>query len=207
MKHIKKFNKLRNYEYIKHRLLYVYDIPTSDEDLEHFELDNSFDDNWDDTKYITNYVNFYFGLEHSHKNPNMSIDEDVAGGGGVAAVSAATVAGMGPVVSAQPSSIPGQTISSSANSFSTPGVGSTYGNGGTVGSGDIGSGWSPNSNSNVRTRDSHLPKNRRKKKMQAAAKAMKANISNFKVKSNNEIEFSHKKDSNVKSFSEFVKGK
>jgi len=63
------------------------------------------------------------------------------------------VSSMGAVVTAQPSSVPGQTIG--IGNFSTPSAGDSYGSGGIVGSGDIGSNWATSISNNKTKRKKH----------------------------------------------------
>lgn len=189
MKYIKEFNSRRDYQYIKERLIHLYDIPVTDSDLETFEDSKDFKDSYSDKEYIKKYVLYTMSISEFEEDLN----EDIS-----------SVAGMGPVISSQPSSVPGQTTSNGG--FSTPSAGDTFGNGGVVGSGDIGSGWSQSitNNKNIRKRDTHLPRSRRSNKALASLKAMKAKkSSDFTVKPNNEVDF--KKSTGVKSFSDFFK--
>jgi hypothetical protein len=197
MKYIKEFKNYhsRDYEYIKDRLIHLYSIPVTDEDLKSFEDSKNYKESFSDQDYIKNFIKNY--MEYPE------FEEEIIEN--VGTVNMGTVAGMGPVVGSMPSSVPGQTTS--AGGFSTPSAGDSFGEGGVVGSGDIGSGWvnSIANNSNVRKRDSNLPRSRRGNKAMAALKSMKKakKSSPFTVKPNNEVDF--KNTSGIKSFSEFFK--
>ncbi len=196
MKYIKEFNSHRDYQYIKERLIHLYHIPVSDSDLESFEDSKNYKDSYSDKEYIKQYVLYAMSISEFEEE----ISEDV----GVGTVNMGSLAGMGPVMGSQPSSIPGQTTSTGG--FSTPSAGDSFGSGGVVGSGDIGSNWSNSiaNNKNIRKRDANLPRNRRKSKALNALKAMKAKkSSDFTVKPNNEVDF--KKTNGIKSFSDFSK--
>lgn len=104
-----------------------------------------------------------------------------------ATATAGNVSGMGAVVSAQPSSIPGATIGSNT-------VGDSYGGDGVVGSGDIAN---VGFNRNIRERPSG---SRRKNKAKAALKSVSKN----KTKKS-DSDTKSKKTKNVENFSDFIK--
>ena len=116
---------------------------------------------------------------------DVKMDEDVA--------VASNGSGMGAVVTAQPSATPGQTLGGNN-------VGDTYGNGGTVGSGDIGVGL----NRNIRKRPE---KSRRKKKAQAQVKDMVKKMGNNIKNTFKESDYKKGggKKANLMSFSTFSK--
>jgi hypothetical protein len=84
-------------------------------------------------------INFNKNDKNMKKFDEFIIEDGGAAGGGVASVGASSVSGMGGVVSAQPSSNAGQTIS--------PGF---EAGGGSEGSGDIGSGWNVSKSNNTK---------------------------------------------------------
>lgn len=202
MKYIKEFKENhRDYSYIKERLIHLYKMNVDDRDLVDFEASSSYNEKLTNAQYILKYILY------SMSSPNTELSkyflpamydlqvEDVG------TVNMGMVSGMGPVMGSTPSSVPGQTTS--AGGFSTQSAGDSFGNGGITGSGDIGSGWAQSvaNNKNIRKRDTHLPRSRRKNKALAALKAMKAHkTTQFTVKPNNEVDF---KKSNIKSFTDF----
>lgn len=127
-----------------------------------------------------------FGEQAYQDDVKMEID-NMNEDGGVAAASGANGSGMGAVVTAQPSATPGQTIGGNN-------VGDSYGDGGTVGSGDIAVG----NNRNVRKRPE---KSRRKKKAKAQAMKMAKNMKN--VFKGDEYKQGGDKNASLMSFSDF----
>jgi hypothetical protein len=107
---------------------------------------------------------------------------------GVAGAVAGNGTGMGAVVTSQPSSVPGQTIGSNT-------VGDSFGEGGTVGSGDISAGALQKG---IKT------KSRRQKKKEAQAKEFVKNMKNS-FKDGMYKKGGEKGSSDIKSFSEFTK--
>lgn len=111
----------------------------------------------------------------------------------VGTASAGNGSGMGAVVTASPSSSPGQTTGSN---FSTPTSGDSIGGGGTVGSGDVGVGLY-----NATSKRKSRRKEKTKAKVKDMAKKMAKNINNtFDIKD-------YKQGGNIKSFSEYSKKK
>jgi hypothetical protein len=129
------------------------------------------------------YVTAYVKYE---MNSDSSLKENVA------CVTQGSTSGMGAVV--------------------TPTAGAVPGVPGDAGSGDIGSGWgqSKANNKNVRSRDSHLPRSRRKKqikdKLKQSVKSFNGtNKVPFEVGADNTVDFTKKNaNTNIKSFSAFV---
>lgn len=113
--------------------------------------------NDDPLRFIDKTTNSDFIADYAYQE---LMDENVA------AAVAPSVSGMGAVVSPQASSVPGQTIGSNT-------VGASFGQGGVVGSGDIGSGWK---NSNIIPRKEN---SRRKNKAKAQLKKFSKNIKSF----------------------------
>jgi hypothetical protein len=89
----------------------------------------------------------------------------------VAAATGGNGSGMGAVVTASPSATPGQTTGGSG--FSTPTAGDSYGNGATVGSGDIGSGWNQ-----AKANNKSKKKKKEKKSSTDATKTFGKNLKN-----------------------------
>jgi hypothetical protein len=184
-KHIKEFKEVaRDYEYIQHRLKDIYDIDATRTDLEAFEQCSLFKEEMSDQQYVVAFVKHDLGCADDEE----SVQENIA------VANAGNTSGMGAVVSAQVGAVPGTT--------------------GTTGSGDIGSGWakSKENNRNVRSRDSHLPRSRRKTAIQQMKTAFKQNTKKFSgttktpfdVKHDNTVDYSKKNaQSNIKSFSAF----
>lgn len=117
----------------------------------------------------------------------------------VAAATGGNTGGMGAVVTASPSATPGQTTGG-ANAFSTGTAGDTYGDGGTVGSGDIGSSWSKSKANNKSKK-----KAKKGSKRKAAAKTTDVTKSyGAQIKNTFDIK-NYKQGGSVQSFSEFTK--
>jgi hypothetical protein len=97
----------------------------------------------------------------------------------------------------------------------TPTAGAVPGVPGEAGSGDIGSGWakSVSNNKNIRSRDSHLPRSRRKKqikdKLKQSIKSFNGTKNTpFEVGADNTVDFTKKNaNTNIKSFSDFTANK
>ena len=169
---IKEYNSYkRDYPYIKNRILYVFDIIASDEDLEDFEHSDDYNPDMTDEDYVEAYINY--DMDNIKEN---KVNED-GGASGVAC--AVQGGGMGAVISSQPSSIPGQTTGGGSN------AGDAFGNGGVVGSGDIAN---AGMNRNVRSNDDDEPRSRRKKKLKNALK-MKSN--KYKIEKDNSLSLIH----------------
>ena len=164
-----------DYVKITKRLQDVYKLDGFDK--KGFEKSALYSTKLDETAYVRAYVKYDMEL------PDETLNED----GGVAFATAGNTSGMGAVVAAQPSSVPGQT------------TGSDYAaNGGTVGSGDIGNGG----NRNVRSRDVVPGRKRRKNKLQAVAKSLAK-----KVSGSFDPAVPTKGSSVIKSFSDYSKSK
>ena len=174
-----------NYAKITKRLQDVYKLDGFDK--KGFEQSILFSTKLDETAYVRAYVKYDMEL------PDDTLNEDGDGGGGSAYATLGNTSGMGAVVAAQPSSIPGQ----------TSGDGYTA-NGGTVGSGDIGNGG----NRNVRSRDVVPGRKRRKSKLKAAAKTLAKNMGSVgKVSTAFDPAVPTKGSSVIKSFSDYSKTK
>lgn len=128
----------------------------------------------------------------SKSNMKENVGAAVTGNGG----------GMGAVVSAQASASPGQTTGG-GDGFSTPVAGDSYGDGGGVGSGDIGSGWSKSKANNKNKK-----KKRKKGKKGKTAKATKSTDATKSMGKgiNNTFDINnYKQGPNIESFTEFSK--
>ena len=134
-----------------------------------------------------------FGAQAYHDDVKMEIDN--MNENGVAGAVASNGSGMGAVVTAQPSATPGQTLGGNN-------VGDSYGDGGTVGSGDIAVG----SNKNIIKRPE---KSRRKKKAKAQVKDIVKNMGKNIKNTFKESDYKKAgdKDAHLMSFSTFSKKK
>ena len=129
----------------------------------------------------------------------------------VGAAVAGNTGGMGAVVTASPSASPGQTTGG-GDGFSTGVAGDSYGNGGTVGSGDIGSGWGKSKANNKAKRKKKKAdkkaKKTEKKTTKAKAKATKTTDATKSMGKgiNNTFDIKDfKQGPNIESFTEYSK--
>ena len=165
-----------DYKQIKKRLKDVYQMENFNR--KGFEKSTFFSEKLDEKAYTKAYVRFDMSTEGT-----TPLNED-----GVACATAGNTSGMGAVVSAQPSSVPGQTTGADFTA-----------NGGTTGSGDIGV------NRNVRSRDTVPGRKRRKGKLQTVAKAMAKGAKSASTPSKFDPAVPMKPSGKIQSFSDFAK--